>query len=82
MLSSIHRLESYAWSDNKVRELIAINVLHTSLLNITVFSFKVFPFFFNLHSGGWRIWWNEWQGKPKYSEKTCPNATLSTTNPT
>jgi hypothetical protein len=31
---------------------------------------------------GWRISWNEdWQGKPKYSEKTCPNATLSTTNP-
>jgi hypothetical protein len=30
----------------------------------------------------WRIWWNEdWQGKPKYSEKTCPSATLSTTNP-
>jgi hypothetical protein len=25
-------------------------------------------------------WWNEdWQGKPKYSEKTCPRATLSTT---
>jgi hypothetical protein len=31
---------------------------------------------------GWIIWWNEWQGKPKYSEKTCPDATLSTTNPT
>jgi hypothetical protein len=30
----------------------------------------------------WRIWWIEWQGKPKYSEKTCPGATLSTTNPT
>jgi hypothetical protein len=31
----------------------------------------------------WRHWWNEdWQGKPKYSEKTCPNATLPTTNPT
>jgi hypothetical protein len=30
-----------------------------------------------------RIWWNEdWQGKPKYSEKTCPSATLATTNPT
>jgi hypothetical protein len=30
----------------------------------------------------WRIWWNEdWQGKPKYSEKTYPSATLSTTNP-
>jgi hypothetical protein len=32
---------------------------------------------------GWRIWWNDdWQGKPKYSEKTCPIATSSTTNPT
>jgi hypothetical protein len=30
----------------------------------------------------WRNWWNDWQGKPKYSEKTCPNAALSTTNPT
>jgi hypothetical protein len=31
----------------------------------------------------WRNWWNEArQGKPKYSEKTCPSATLSTTNPT
>jgi hypothetical protein len=29
------------------------------------------------------FWWNEdRQGKPKYSEKTCPSATLSTTNPT
>jgi hypothetical protein len=24
----------------------------------------------------------DWQGKPKYSEKTCPSATLSTKNPT
>jgi hypothetical protein len=31
----------------------------------------------------WRNWWNEdWQGKPKYSEKTCPSATLFTSNPT
>jgi hypothetical protein len=31
----------------------------------------------------WSSWWNgNRQGKPKYSEKTCPNATLSTTNPT
>jgi hypothetical protein len=30
-----------------------------------------------------RYWWNEdWQGKLKYSEKTCPSGTLSTTNPT
>jgi hypothetical protein len=28
--------------------------------------------------GGMKIW----QGKPKYSEKTCPSSTLSTTNPT
>jgi hypothetical protein len=34
----------------------------------------------------WWVWssrWNEnWEGKPKYSEKTCPSVTLSTTNPT
>jgi hypothetical protein len=32
----------------------------------------------------WRSWWNErsWQGKPKYSEKTYQDSTLSTTNPT
>jgi hypothetical protein len=28
------------------------------------------------------LWNEDWQGKPKYSEKTCPSATLSTTNPT
>jgi hypothetical protein len=33
---------------------------------------------------GWRIirWNEDWQGKQKYSEKTCPSATSSTTNPT
>jgi hypothetical protein len=34
----------------------------------------------------WWLWssqWNaNWLWKPKYSEKTCPSATLSTTNPT
>jgi len=29
--------------DNKVRELIAVKVLHTSLLNTTVVAFKVLP---------------------------------------
>jgi hypothetical protein len=24
---------------------------------------------------------NDWQGKPKYSEETCPSAALSTTDP-
>jgi hypothetical protein len=27
------------------------------------------------------IWWNNWQGRPKYSDKTCPSAALSTTKP-
>jgi len=31
------------WSDNKLRELIAVKVLHTSLLNTTVVAFKVLP---------------------------------------
>jgi hypothetical protein len=35
---------------------------------------------------GWRWvfsnWWNDWQVKPKYSEKTCPSAALPTTSPT
>jgi hypothetical protein len=30
-------------NDNKVRELIAVTVLHTSLLNITVVNLKVLP---------------------------------------
>jgi hypothetical protein len=31
----------------------------------------------------WSNWWNEnRQGKPKYWDKTCPSAPLSTTNPT
>ena len=31
------------WSYNKVRELIAVKVLHTSLLNATMVTFKVLP---------------------------------------
>ena len=31
------------WLDNKVRELIAVKVLHTSLLNTTVVAFKILP---------------------------------------
>ena len=34
---------NYTWLDNKVRELIAVKVLHTSLLNTTVVAFKVLP---------------------------------------
>ena len=33
----------HTWSDNKVCKLIAVNVLHTSLLNTTVVAFKVLP---------------------------------------
>jgi len=31
------------WYDNKVRELIVVEVLHTSLLNTTMVAFKVLP---------------------------------------
>jgi len=33
----------HTWNDNKVRLLIAVKVLHTSLLNNTVVAFKVLP---------------------------------------
>jgi hypothetical protein len=33
----------YTWCDNKVRELIAVKVLHTSLLTTTLVAFKVLP---------------------------------------
>jgi len=36
-------LDICIWSDNKVRELIVVKVLHTSLLNVTVVNFKVLP---------------------------------------
>jgi len=40
---SFHKGVHDMWSDNNVRELIAVNVLHTSLLNTTVVTFKVLP---------------------------------------
>ena len=33
----------YTWCDNKVRELIAVKVLHTPLLNTTMVAFRVLP---------------------------------------
>ena len=33
----------HTWNDNKVRELIAVKVLHTPLLNTTMVTFKVLP---------------------------------------
>jgi len=33
----------HTWSDSKVRELIAVKVLHNSLLNTTVVAFRVLP---------------------------------------
>jgi hypothetical protein len=41
---AIEKTTKHTWSDNKVRELIMVKVLHTSLLNIIVTSFKVLPF--------------------------------------
>jgi len=34
---------AYAWSEIKVHELIAVKVLHTSLLNTTEVTFKLLP---------------------------------------
>jgi len=36
-------MSAYTWSDNKVRELVAVKALQTSLLNTTMVSFKVLP---------------------------------------
>jgi hypothetical protein len=35
-----------------------------------------------IRGGWWSSRWNDWQGKPKYSEKSFISAALSTTNPT
>jgi len=49
LLGSVSHWHHYAgnwqntWSDNKVREFITVKVLHTSLLNTTMFAFKVLP---------------------------------------
>jgi hypothetical protein len=50
-------------------------------------SATIWPTLPDLDDGWWWGWvWsnrrNDWQGKQKYSEKSCPIATLSTTNPT
>jgi len=39
----VHQYITYTWTDIKVRELIAVKVLHTSLLNTTAVAFKVLP---------------------------------------
>jgi hypothetical protein len=39
----MEKAAAHTWSDNKVCELIAVKVLHTSLLNIIVASFKILP---------------------------------------
>jgi hypothetical protein len=36
-------MERNTWKNNKVRELMAVKVLHTSLLKTTVVAFKVLP---------------------------------------
>jgi hypothetical protein len=49
LLSSSQERCRPTWSDNKVDELIAVKVLHPSLLNITAVAFKVTPLG-NLHT--------------------------------
>jgi hypothetical protein len=43
-ITALHELARLAPPDNKVRELIAVNVLLTSLLNITVIALRALPF--------------------------------------
>ena len=43
LLQQVSLLECHTRYDNKVRELIAVKLLHTSLLNTTVVAFKVLP---------------------------------------
>jgi hypothetical protein len=52
------------WSDNKVRELIAVKVLHTSLLKTTVIAFKVLPL--GSHATASTRW--------RVRERYCPTA--------
>jgi hypothetical protein len=40
----VSNFKAYTWSDNKVRGLIVVKVLHISLLNTTMVTFKVLPF--------------------------------------
>jgi hypothetical protein len=51
-----------------------------SLLGTSTINWPIVPY----PDDRWWMWsgrWNEnWQGKPKYSEKTCLSTTLSTTN--
>jgi len=42
-LPTLSNIGLLTWYDNKVHELIAVKVLHTSLLNTTVVAFKVLP---------------------------------------
>jgi hypothetical protein len=42
-LRFVDRAFRYTWSDNKIRDLIAVKVLHNSLLKTTVITFKVLP---------------------------------------
>jgi len=39
----LEQVSVHTWLDSKVCELIAVEVLHTSLLNTTVVAFKVLP---------------------------------------
>jgi hypothetical protein len=66
-----------------VRILVSWGVVRMSPLGTSVTNWPIVP---AADDRCWWMWssrWNEnWQGNPNYSGKTCPCATLSTTNPT
>ena len=43
VFTKITAITIHTWCDNKVHQLIAVKVLHASLLNTTVVAFKVLP---------------------------------------
>jgi len=43
ILLKVGSFSNFTWNDNKVREIIAVKMLHASLLNTTMVAFKVLP---------------------------------------
>jgi hypothetical protein len=78
--ASIFRVEvCRLWYDGLHHCLVFFFYIHY----LTALSIGLYSVNDRMINGIWSGWWNEGrQGKLKYSEKTCPRATLSTTNHT
>jgi hypothetical protein len=82
--SRVRVLASYI-DDDRLDCLFFVSWSAAVRLSPLVTSDTIWPIVPASDDGWWWVWsgrWNDWQGKPKYSEETCLSATLSTTNPT